>query len=254
MKWPVISTCAFLTIGTLVHAGPPSAADIKRKQAEAKAAQERRAAEMKRKHDQDVKELKSKASLAAPSLTTPSLATPSLGSKPLLPKRQAKSPVPSFNPASAPRPEDCLKSYVMAARGAGRMEDLLRYLPASERRSLEGYQATYDPKQAEKNRQWHQKQSPNIDKEGLTFLSNSPYKNELDRQRRIANKILSVLDTKVEGNKATIQVSTTSEATINGKKYPYGIATIEMVGEDNFWKMSSYNDSIVHYLEPPMKP
>ena len=63
-----------------------------------------------------------------------------------------------------------------------------------------------------------------------------------------------MLSTKVEGNKATLVVSTTSEATINGTHYGYGKADVEMVGEGNYWKLSRYRPSIVVYQELPVSP
>lgn len=92
---------------------------------------------------------------------------------------------------------------------------------------------------------------PKIDEKSLTFLSNPPYVNELDRHKRIAEKILDVLSVKVDGTKALIEVSTTSGGTVNGVEYPYGTAKIEMLGEGNSWKVHSYNDNNVVYLHPP---
>jgi hypothetical protein len=242
MKWAVASVCAISTIATFVQAGPPSSAEIKRKQAEMKVAHERKAAEIKRKHEQQLREL------------TSSSRSPLSSSKLFQPSRSAKPVASSFNAALAPPPADCLGAFVAAARSARRMEELLKYMPASQRRSLEEYQATHDPRQAEQNRQWHRKQQPTIDETSLKYLSNPPYVNELNRQRDIAGKIRSVLDVKVDGDRAMLKVSTNNAATINGGKYPYGTATIEMVGEEGFWKMDSYNDGNVFYQEPPTKP
>ena len=66
-------------------------------------------------------------------------------------------------------------------------------------------------------------------------ISNPPFVNELARSKRIANRILQVLSVKIEGNEAFIEVSTNSGGTINGRRYPYGSARIEMLGEAGYF-------------------
>ena len=163
----------------------------------------------------------------------------------------ASPPAPAFNVSAAPPPDVSLRGFFAAARKARSMTELLVYLPLDEQRVLKERQANYDPKVAADNRAWRKKQNPDIDERSQTFLSNPPYVNELERHQRIAKKFLDVLSVKVEGNKATIEVSTTGGGTANGVKYPYGEATVEMVGEGSAWKFSSYNDSNIMYLEPP---
>ena len=152
-----------------------------------------------------------------------------------------------------PRRTECLKSYIAAARSASSMESLLRYLPDSEQQSLKERQAQYDPKEAARSREWHRKQDPNVKPETLEFLSNPPYTNELNHHRQIAAKILAILSVNIDGNKAVARVSTTGGATVNGVHYPYGTAQIELIGQGGSWRISSYNDSNMAYLEPPQK-
>lgn len=131
------------------------------------------------------------------------------------------------------------------------MEQILPYLPESEAQSLREYQATYDPRQAAESRTSLKKLNPQITEDGLTHLTNSPYVNALTRHKSIVKDILEVLSVKTEGDKATLEVSTTSGAIVNGAKYPYGTAKIELVGEGNTWKIGPYNDDNIAYLYQP---
>jgi hypothetical protein len=133
------------------------------------------------------------------------------------------------------------------------MEQVLPYLPAGEARSLRDYQATYDPKRAAEKRISLKQLNPKLTEEGLMHLTNPPYANALKWHQGIAEDILEVLSVKTDGNKATLRVSTTNEATINGGRYPYSTATIELEGEGNTWKIGAYNSGNVYYQEPPKK-
>lgn len=165
-----------------------------------------------------------------------------------------KPPKPAFNAANAPPPADCLKAFVNAARTASSMESLLRFLPDGQAKTLRETQAKYDPKQAASGRAWHKKQNPNISEETLTHLSNPPFVNSLKFHRSLANEIYDVLSVKVEGDEAKLVVSTKTEATIDGGRYPYSKANVEMVAEGNYWKLSRYQPSNVYYQELPTKP
>lgn len=175
-------------------------------------------------------------------------------SSPLRLPEVAKQPdVPPFNASQAPPPAECLWKYVAAVKSASTMEQVLPYLPAGEARSLRDYQATYDPKQAAESRISLKQLNPKLTENGLTHLTNSPYVNALQWHKGIAEDILEVLSVKIDGNKATLRVSTTSGATINGGRYPYSTATIELEGEGNIWKIGAYNSGNVYYQEPPKK-
>jgi len=165
-----------------------------------------------------------------------------------------KSSTSPFSAASAPPPAECLKKFFAAARNASSMDPLLAYLPLDEQKSLKDRQAQYDPKRAASDRQYWKKKDSNMSEHAVTFLTNSPYANALDHYRMLANKFIDVLSVKTEGNKATIVVSTHSEATSGGERYPFGKATIELVGEGNMWHFASYNDSNWSYKELPLAP
>ena len=230
--------------------GQTSRAQIEQMQRELKARHARNMADLKRKSDSSDGHFQPHAARgdSAPAWNSPS------GAGAPRPRSRSLAPAPiPFNAAAAPSPDESLRAFIAAAAEAKSMEELLVYLPAAKARSLKEYQATYDPKQAAKNRAWHRQQNPKIDEESLTFLSNPPYVNELNFHKRIAAGILDVLSTKVEGNKAKLYVSTTSGATVNGVKYPYGTADIEMVGEGSAWKLETYNDNNIAYLHPPKK-
>lgn len=217
--------CVVLAIAG-VAAGQVSSAEFQRRQRELKAKHQRRAAELKRLHEQRVREMK-----AAP--------------------RKSQQPATAFDPATAPPPVDCLRSYIAAARRATSMEQLLKYLPRAEQRSLKGLQDNYNPRDAAKSRERLKKQNPKLDEAALRHLTNPPYVNELARHKRIAEGMLDVLSVKIDGRKAVIEVSTTSGGKVNGVEYPYGTAKIELLGEEKYWKFRSYNDSSVVYLHPP---
>ncbi len=212
---------------------PKTSADFKRKMAEHKRQAEFKHRQMKAEHQRRKKEILQDASKRS---------TPSKGDS-----------SPPFHASGAPAPEECLKSYIAAARGASSMEQLLRYLPDNEAKALKERQAQYDPKEAARGREWHRKQSPDMKPETLDFLSNPPYTNELHHHRQIAAKILDILSVTIDGDKAVARVSTTGGATVNGVHYPYGTAKIEMIGQGNSWRISAYNDSNMAYLEPPQK-
>jgi hypothetical protein len=170
------------------------------------------------------------------------------GSSPLKPK------TPEFNPSSASPPDECLKRFISTARNATSMEQILPYLPQDEQTVIKNRQSTFDPKDATRGREWFRKQNPNLTDEQLDHLSRSPYVNELKFHKSLANDIRDILSVKVDGAKATLVVSTSNGATINGEYYPYGKADVEMVGEGNAWKLSRFRPSIVYYKEPPKTP
>ncbi|MFZ5829420.1 MAG: hypothetical protein ACOY3P_05000 [Planctomycetota bacterium] len=250
--------CIVLTVGA-VAVGQSTSSDFERRKRELKAAHERRVAEMKAEHERRVAEMNRSRgqsgtqSPAAPP-RTPAASTPKASN---LPAKRKQPPLPSkpsappFNAAAAPPPEKCLMAFVEAARKATAIQQLFNYMPLGEQRTLKECQANYDPSLVAEKRDWFRKQDPKIDEESLAHLTNSPYANALIRQKRIAAKILQVLSVKIEGNKATIRVSTTSGGTVNGVEYPYGTATIEMIGEAGYWRIDSYNDGNIVYLDPP---
>jgi hypothetical protein len=215
---------------------------LQRSAQQMKADHERRKAQMLREHEQKVREMK---------LQQDRLRKQAYDDLAKF-RADARNPKqPYFNPAGAPPPDECFKAYVAAARSASSMEQLFPYLPVDETAALRQRQKNYDPKEAARGRAWHKKQDPSISEESLTFLSNPPYTNALDRHKRIAEKILDILSVKIDGNKATIVVSTTSGGRFNGEYFPYGKATVELTGEANYWRVSSYNDSNVIYKDPP---
>jgi hypothetical protein len=229
---------------------------------------ETRRKQLQADHARRVAEMRTKAGLSTPSHraaagVTPSPFSPATAANrnpawnapPLsgtrLPHPVKQQVTPPFNLALAPPPADCLWKYVAAAASASTMEQILPYLPDREARSLQEYQATYDPQQALESRKSLQQLNPKITEEELTYLTNPPYVNALARHQRRAEKILEVLSIQIDGDKASLSVSTTNGAIVNGGRYPYGTATIELVGEGNTWKIGAYNDGNVFYQEPP---
>jgi hypothetical protein len=219
----------------------PTAAEIQQKQAKMKADMERRLAESKRKHEELAKRLQPGHDRLREQ-----------ASRYLQPHERTAPP--PFNPSAAPPPDESLKAFVAAAKNAGSMEQLMPYLPHNERESLKARQSRYDPKEAARGREWHRKQDPKISEESLTHLSNPPYANALKFHKSLAGDIRDILSVKVDGNKASLVVSTNNGATINGEHYPYGQADVEMIGEGNSWKLSRFKPSIMYFKEPPLSP
>ncbi len=223
--------------------GQSSSTDMQRRQRELKAKFQRDTAEMKRKHEQRVKQLQGQQAQPRQQ-TLQTLPHPSA-------ERQSEPSVAAFNAATAPPPVECLARYVAAVHGASSMEPLLKYLPLSKQRTLKALQSRYDPREAAKKREWFRQKNAQLDAASLTFLTNPPYVNELDHHKRTAGKILDVLNVTIDGNKAVIAVSTVGGALVNNVKYPYGTAHITMLGEEGCWKIDGYNDSEIVYLHPP---
>jgi hypothetical protein len=228
---------------------PVTPAEIQRRQQQAKADFERKRAEHQRELDQH--RLRSKPQLDRVRQQTQADVSKARAASAA---KATPPPPPPFNPASAPPPGDCLKTFFAAARNAQSMDSLLTYLPLKEQQSLKEQQATYDPQEAAASRQRWKERRPDMSEHSLTFLTNSAYANALDHYRTLAMKFIDVLDVKVEGNKATVIVSTHSEATSGTARYPYSKATIELVGEAGFWRLSTYNDSNWSYQELPTAP
>jgi hypothetical protein len=225
---------------------------------------------MQAEHDRRVAEMRRKVGQAAPSHRAaagvePSQFSPAASanrtpqwnapksSSPRLPEPARQRDAPPFIASQAPQPDESLWKYVAAVKSASTMEQVLPYLPAGEARSLRDYQATYDPKQAAAHRQSFKKRNPQLTEDELAHLTNPPYVNALLRHQRIVEDILDVLSVKIEGDKATLRVSTTNEAIINGGRFPYSTATVELEGEGNTWKIGAYNDDSVYYQQPPRK-
>lgn len=216
--------------------------DAQRRQQQMKAEHDQKAAEHKRKFEQALRESQADQSRIRQQ------AARNFAKVRQDPSAQS---APAFNAATAPPPVECLKAYIAAAKSASSMDQLLNYLPLREAEALKERQARYDPRQAAANRESHRKRKPDMKEESLTFLTNPPYVNELNHHQRIANKIIDILSVKIDGNKALITVSTNSGATVNGERYSYGTAKIEMIGEVNLWRLASYNDSNIVYKDPP---
>jgi hypothetical protein len=228
--------------------GQTSAADRERRMREAKARHDKAIAEMKRKHPNLARDIdRARGAASQPS------------HRGLPPDRDPRgsaatnSPLsaPAFNASLAPQPADWLRSYIAAAQTATSMDQVLPYLPESRARALRADQAAYDPREAAESRESRRKRNPQLDQASLDYLSNPPYVNALKFHKDLTGKILEVLRTSVDGNKAFIRVSTTRSTTVNGVEYPYGAANIDLIGEGSTWKLVGYEDDIVHFLEPP---
>jgi hypothetical protein len=225
-----MAQCAAVVAATVAlagsAAGQQTSAEFQRRAAEMRAQHERRAAEFQSKRGanarQSLEQLKSTA-----------------------------RPVQPFQAAAAPRPEDCWLAYVAAARRATSMEEILPYLPVARQQQLQQRQARYDPQLAAQQRERRRRENPNISERTLTFLSNPPYVNELAFQKMRAGSFLEVLSVRIDGNKAVVEISTTSGVTINGVKHPYSTATVEMIGEGSTWKVGGYDNSELVYIDPP---
>jgi len=225
-------------------------AEMERKQADLK----RKVAEMERKHA----DLKHKLPKSSPPPPPPGFeeqrrkVEKSLADKAAA-KKAAEQASASFNLATAPSPEDCWRSYVSTARSATTFDPILKYLPLEKAHSLREQQAAWDPRQAAESKASWRKRDPKMSEETLEHLTSSPYAHGLKWHKEIAEKYIAIIGVNIEGNKATLRVSTHSDAVINGGRYPYGTATVELLGQANFWRLDSYNDSNIVYQEPPQR-
>jgi hypothetical protein len=242
MKW--MGSLLLLTLlAAVAFADPPVSPQVQKQRQESKAKFDREVAEMKRKQDLKKQQRRTEQAQTAQKMRE----NADEHDAAMHPSRQ----LPPFDPAAAPSPAACLQSFIASARTATSMEQLLPFLPVDEAAALANWQKTYDPTVAASNRAWHRQQDPKISNDSLTYITNPPYVNALERHKRIADKILDVLSISVKGNEAVIEVSTLSSATYDGVEYPYGAAKIEMKGEANYWKLGAYNDSNVNYRNPP---
>jgi len=227
-------------------------ADAERRQRELKAQHDRLTSEHKKKIEQMQKQSKAdqqrlKDKHAAATKANAGSARPAI--KPYDPAPTA----PPFNAASAPSPEDCLWAFVRATRSATSMEQVYPYLPVGQAHTMREMQARYDPKQAAESRKSWLERDPKMSKDTLDHLTGPPNDWDLKFHKDIAKDIIQILSVHIEGNEALLRVSTHSDAVINGAKYPYGTARIELIGEGSYWKLSRYEDGIMAYQEPPQK-
>lgn len=242
--------CLFAALPTKTL-GQSQNADFEKRKREMKAEHDRRVAELKRKASQQQRQ-----SSLAPSLTPSSrnrnnpLASQSPPTPPSANGRPQASTAP-LNASAAGSPAKALAAYVQGTKTANSMEAVLKYLPEGEQKSLKEYQATYDPNLAADKRKRFQKDNPKLDKESLDHLTNPPYVNALKFHKRVAGKILEVLDVDIQENRANVKVAILSDTVINGTRYPYGTANVGMVAERNTWKFDTFKENEIVYLDRP---
>ena len=228
--------------------GQTSAADRERRMRDAKARHEKAMAEMKRKHPNLARDIdRARVVSSQPAHRGLPAERDLRGGA----AASAPSSAPVFNASLAPQPADWLRAYITAAQTATGMEQVVPYLPESQARALRADQAAYDPREAAKRREERRKRNPPLDQDSLDHLYNPPYVNALKFHKGLTDDILEILSARVDGNKAFIRVSTTSGATLNGVEYPYGAASIKLVGEGATWKLAGYESDLMVYLEPP---
>jgi hypothetical protein len=163
----------------------------------------------------------------------------------------AESSSPTFDPAGAPPPEECLQAFLSAAKSASSMNPILPFLPQQEQERLKARQARFNPQQAVKTRETIHKLNPKASAAELARITESPYNHALKVHRDMASSVIRITGVKVDGDRATVTVSTNHGATINGERYDYGTATVKMVGEGRTWKVADFDTSIMVYKEAP---
>jgi len=163
----------------------------------------------------------------------------------------AESSSPAFDPVGARPPEECLQAFLSVAKSAGSMNQILPFLPQQEQERLKARQARFNPQQAVKTRETFHKLDPKMSAEQLAHFTESPYNHALKLHRDMANSVIRITGVRVDGDRATVTVSTNHGATVNGERYDYGAADIKMVGEGRTWKVAGFNTSIMVYKEAP---
>ena len=231
-----------LSTGALLAADPRYIPPTK-SAAPTKADIDRKIAESKQKHEQAKREIQAAQQRLGQQTLKNLAVVPSSGSAP--------SSAPKFDPEGAPPPDECFKAFAAAAKNAGSMDQILPYLPQREQEVLKTRQARFDPQQAAKNVESLRKQNPKLDEQALAHLSSSPYAYALKWHKEMAISVIQIKDVKVDGDKARVTVSITSDAIINGERYPYGMADVKMVGEGRTWKVAGFETSIVVYKQAP---
>ena len=88
----------------------------------------------------------------------------------------------------------------------------------------------------------------------LEHLTSSPYAHELKFHKSIAEKYIAIIGVEIEGNKATLRVSTKNGGIVDGIEYPYDTAKIELLGQGNYWWLSWYGDDNTVYRNVPQGP
>src|SRR5262245_6880286 len=234
--FPVLAIGLLLTVASLVTAEPryikPSKVDLDRK-----------AAENKRKSEEAQREFNdTQQGQSQPAVENRSAARRS---------SSAESSSPAFDPVGAPPPEECLQAFLSAAKNAGSMNPILPFLPQREQETLKARQARFNPQQAVKTRETFHKLDPKMSAEKLAHFTESPYNHALKLHRDMANSVIRITGVKVDGDRATVTVSTNHGATINGERYDYGSADVKMVGEGRTWKVAGFNTSIMVYKDAP---
>lgn len=146
-----------------------------------------------------------------------------------------------------PSPIYCCAKYLKAARQATSLSSLKWYLPSAEFESLERQQKVFDPSRVAANRAWHKKHNPALTEELLDHLTQSPFAGALKRHRSIAKRVLNIRGMQVAGDKAKVYVTVERDVTINGIPYNRSSGTVHMKWEDNYWRVTRYNDSNLVY-------
>jgi hypothetical protein len=204
---------------------------------------DRKAAENKRKSEEAQREAKA----AQQAQTQQSSENPNAARR----LSSAESSSPTFDPAGAPPPEECLQAFLSSAKSASSMNQILSYLPQQEQERLKARQSRFNPQQAVKTRETIRKLNPKASAEELAHITESPYNHALKVHRDMASSVIRITGVKVDGDRATVTVSTNHGATINGERYDYGTATVKMVGEGRTWKVADFDTSIMVYKEAP---
>ena len=148
-------------------------------------------------------------------------------------------------------------SLVQSARSAARVDSLFSYLPSTQVKVLKERQAQHDPALAAKRRAEYQAERK-LTPDAIEHLTQDPYSGELKSLKRMANKVIKVRSSKINGNKAVISVLTHSDAKArfnggNWETFPYSSATVDMIGEGSYWRFDRYNDSNMSFKSPEFK-
>jgi len=147
----------------------------------------------------------------------------------------------AFNAAAAPSPDDCLKYFILAAKSATTMDQLLAYLPESEQKALRDKQARFDSQNADQTSDDFSSLSSSFSREQSASLSTSPYEAALQSSKSFSRQVMDILDVKVTGDQAELTVATGYY--INENPVKSGKAYVQMVGEGSLWRVKTNGSS-----------
>lgn len=138
---------------------------------------------------------------------------------------------------------------MVAARKARSITDVWPFLPLAKQADLKRRQKNYDPADVPRRKAWHRKHGSRLTEAELTRLTDSPFESALQWHRSTAKKIVAIERVKIDGDRAVVTVVTSHNprATTTMER---STATVTMVKEQDFWRVSGYKFAYTIFRSP----